>query len=156
MKKFLKITICFILIVSFVICLNIIYYPIKLNINRGNINYAEIIYYGDGVEQIIEDKNDLDLLIQKLNELKFRRYKDMDHLAPRSGVLVINLYNANNTCIDSIQFYTWVYRGGEAYGEDRGDGMYLKVKNSEDIYVLCDELCGDPFDRLEHKKQYGW
>ena len=76
----------------------------------------------------------------------------MSHLAPRSGILIVDLYDSNDKCIDSIQFYEWEYRGGEAYGKARGDGVYLKVKNKDDIYDLCDELCGDPFERLKYKK----
>ena len=156
MKKYWEIIISIVLLISFVICLNFFCYRIKLDINRFAVNYAEIIYYGDGVEQKIEDSNDLDLLVKTLNKLSFKKHRDMSHLFPKSGVLIVDLYDANDKCIDSIQFYEWAYRGGEVYGKDRADGIYLEVKNSDDIYDLCDELCGDPFDRLKYKKQYGY
>ena len=144
------------LLAALLIYFNFFYYPIKLDINRANVDYAKIIYFGDGVEQKIDDKNELDLLTQTLNGLKFRNHRDMSHLFPKSGVLVIDLYNNEDKCIDSIQFYEWEYRGGEADGKERGDGRYLKVKYRDDIYDLCDKLCGDPFNRLKFKEQYGW
>ena len=156
-KKKSTIILCVIIgIIAVGLLINAVTCPISLKINPAEVKSAKIIYYGDGVEQKIENKNDLDLLIHKLNKLRFKENKDMSHLAPRSGVLVIDLYDENVRCIDSIQFYDWVYRGGEYKGEERGSGIYLKVKTSDDIYDLCDRLCGDPFDRLKYKEQYGY
>ena len=86
MKKYWKIIISIVLLISFVICLNFFCYRIKLDINRFAVNYAEIIYYGDGVEQKIEDSNDLDLLVKTLNKLRFKKHRDMSHLFPKRSV----------------------------------------------------------------------
>ncbi len=157
MKKYF--TIASILMVT--ICLifyNFIYYPINLDINREDVAYANIIYYGDDVSQKVEDKENIELLVKTLNKLRFKEHKDESHLMPKSGVLLLELYNDKNQCIDTISFYSWAYRGGEYIGKTRKDGVYLKVKedkNYNDLYDLCDKICGDPFDRLKFKQQYG-
>lgn len=157
MKKILKVVTVILAIVILLTCINSILYPIALNIDESEIEYAEIIYFGDNYEQKVENPNDINRLIGALNKLRFKEREDMSHMAPHSGVMIVDLYNKDGKCIDSIQFYDWVYRGGEYKGEERKHGSYLSAKKGfalRNTYIVCDELAGDPFGRKEYKWIY--
>ncbi len=157
-KKILIILPCiFVSVIIFIAIFNAIKYPVSLKIDSGEIASARIEYYGDGVSQDVIERKDIEKLIKALNKLRFKENEDMSHLSPRSGILIVDLYNDSGECVDSIQFYEWVYRGGEADGKERKDGVYLSVKKGlalGNIYKICDEICGDPFDSLEYNSLY--
>ena len=162
MKKTFKlkliILLCLIIGIPVIIFLiNTITYPITLKINPNDVATAKIIYYGEGVSEEITQPKDIRKLVRSLNRLRFKESEDMSHLSPHSGITIVELYNDKGTCVDCIQFYDWVYRGGEYKGSQRKDGIYLSVKNGltlGNFYVLCDKLCGDPFELGIYKIHY--
>lgn len=149
MKKKLIILLCVVIgIVAFISFINAIRYPIQLKIKSDDVSTAKIIFYGDGIEQEITGQKDVGKLVRALNKIRFKETEDMSHLSPRSGIRIVELYNENDECIECVQFYDWVYRGGEYRGQERKDGIYLSVKGGlalGNLYILCDKLCDVPF-----------
>lgn len=158
MKKKLIILLCIIIGISMLISLtNAIRYPIRLKIESDDVVTAKITYYGDGVSEDITQQRDVKKLVRKLNKIRFKETEDMSHLYTRSGVRIIELYDSEGICIENIQFYDWAYRGGEYKGEETKNGEYLLVQGGfrlGNLYVLCDDLCGDPFDMGIYKIFY--
>ena len=158
MKK--KIIIFFGVIVAialFVSLINLIRYPIRLEIKTDDVATAKIIFYGDGIDKEITEQEDVKKLVRVLNKLRFKETEDMSRLSPRSGVRIVELYNEKGECIECVQFYDWAYRGGEYKGEERKDGDYLSVKKGlrlGNFYILSDKLCDDPFDMGIYKMFY--
>ena len=135
-------------IITLIAFINAIRYPIQLKIESNDVKTAKIIFYGDGIDGEITKQKDVKKLIRTLNKLRFKETENMSHLFPHSGILIVELYDDNDKCIDCIQFYDWAYRGGEYKVEERKDGTYLSVKRGihlGDLYALCDKLCGNPF-----------
>lgn len=133
----LSIMIGIIAVISIIIS---VMYPICLKIDSNTVSSAKITYYGDGVDQTITEEQDVRKLVRSLNSIRFKKGDNMSHLSPRSGVLIVELYDNNGKCVEDISFYEWVYRDGEYLTPMEGLGMTK-------FYSLCDELCGNPFYR---------
>lgn len=135
-------------IITLLFIINAINYPVSLDIEADEVSTARIIYYGDGVEEEVSERKNINKLVLALNKLRFKKNRDMSHIFPRSGVIIIDLYDDTGKCIDSVQFYDWVYRGGEHKGEERENGEYMIARKGVelyDFYALCNDLCGNPF-----------
>ena len=67
MKKKSTIILCVIIgIIAVGLLINAVTYPISLKINPAEVKSAKIIYYGDGVEQKIENKKQQKQLLKVL------------------------------------------------------------------------------------------
>ena len=158
LKKKNIILLCVIIgIVILISLIDAIRYPISLKIKSNDVATAKIIFYGDGIDKEITEPKDVKKLVRALNKIRFKESEDMSHLSPRSGIRIVELYNKKGECTECVQFYDWVYRGGEYKGEERKDGDYLSVKKGlrlGNFYILCDELCDDPFDMGIYKIFY--
>ena len=103
-------------------------YTDTLQIVRQDIDYIRLSCNNRAVA--VEDAAMLDELVQKLNRLRFRPYRDMSHMDPRSDVVTVSVYGTQDEPLDVIWFYDWAYRGGEHEGKNRQEGQYLMpVKN---------------------------